>query len=326
MRTKHSISMISLFVFLAVLCLSVVSSEAKVTIKLPHENAVGGPLDEAFNYFAKRAGELTNGDIEVKIFPAGQLGDEAAIMEGVTVGTLDAGGGALLARIEPMWNAVFFPFLFRDAQHVQKVLNGPIGAEMKERTLKKGIKVMASFEPGFHNFLNNKRPVYTPEDLKGLKLRIMGVPVYMEAAKAYGIVTVGLPYGEVYTGIRQGVVDGCEGSFIAIMEQKWHEVVKYISLANWASARDYMFLSARLWNSLSPQNQKALEQAGKECEDFYNKIYEKALEEGFDAVLKAGIKVNLVYQPAFYPIAEKVWKMYEKDVPASVTDRIKATK
>jgi TRAP-type C4-dicarboxylate transport system substrate-binding protein len=192
--------------------------------------------------------------------------------------------------------------------------------------MQKGYKIMGMYDGGFHHFLNNKRPIYGPDDLKGIKIRVMGVPPYIDGIKAYDANPLSISYGELYTALQQGVIDAAEQNLDSINRMKFYEVVKYVSLSAWAGAVDVMFLSTKLWNSLSPADQKIFEGAGRESVKFQREIFKKGVDSGLDVILKAGVKVNLVYQPAFYKQAESVYKIYEKDIPPSLIKRIKAVK
>jgi tripartite ATP-independent transporter DctP family solute receptor len=326
MKRKGLVIFVGLIFLLLSMSIGQPKALAKTVIKIAHESSVEHNINKAYLFFAKRVEEKTKGDVEIKVFPSGQLGDERAIFEGVKIGTIDAGGGGFGSTMDPRFALIRMPFVFRDYGHVHKVLDGPIGNDLKDRSLKSGYKVMCIFDGGFREFTNNKRPIWGPEDMKGLLMRVPGIPEMVDSIKAFGATTVTVPYGEVYGALRQGVADGEENSLTNITGMKFYECQKYLSVVHYMYDGDTFIMNPKLWNSLSPSNKKMLEEAAAETLAYQRKILKEEEDGALDVVMKAGMKVNLVYQPLFYPLCEEVYKKYEMTVPGSLIEEVRKVK
>jgi TRAP-type transport system periplasmic protein len=325
--TRSSWIRMAIAVSALVLIATVTSVQAGTVIRIAHESSVEHNIHKSLLFFAKVAAEKTKGDVEARVFPSGQLGDERAILEGVKIGTIDAGSaGGLYTTIDPRFALLNLPFLFRDYDHVHKVLDGPIGADLKDRAWKNGIKIMCIFDSGFRQFTNNKRPITKPEDFKGLKMRTPPIPEIVDTMGAFGASVVTIPYGEVYTALRAGVADGEENSLTNITEMKFYEVQKYISVGNYMYNGDMFIMSPKLWNSFSPQTQKALEEATTETLAYQRKLIREE-EQGASAIIKkAGGEINTVNQALFIPLVDGVYQKNEKAVPKSLIEEIRKIK
>ena len=301
-------------------------AQAKTVIKVAHESSVDHEIHLSLVFFAKKVAEKTKGEVEVKVFPAGQLGNEQAIYEGVKLGTIDAGTGGLYGTMDPMWEVINMPFLYRDYNHVQKVFDGPIGDELKKRALKNGYKVLAPFHNGFRYFYNNAKPIYAPEDLKGLRMRTPPMPVIIDTVKALGGVPQAIPYGEVYTATKQGVVDGGEQALASIVGMKFYEVMKYITLVPYLYNADVFIMNPKLWNSISPKMQKAIEESAREALAYQRKLFSERTDQAVDVILKNGVKVSVAYAPLFPPHVKEVYAKYEKGFPPGLIEQIRNIK
>jgi len=322
--TRSSWVRIVIAVSAVVLMALVTNAQAGTIIRIAHESSVEHNIHKSLLFFAKVAAEKTKGDVEVRVFPSGQLGDERAILEGVKIGTIDAGSaGGLYTTIDPRFALLNLPFLFRDYDHVHKVLDGSIGADLKDRAWKNGIKIMCIFDSGFRQFTNNKRPITKPEDFKGLKMRTPPIPEIVDTMGAFGASVVTIPYGEVYTALRTGVADGEENSLTNITEMKFYEVQKYVSVGNYMYNGDMFIMNPKLWNSFSPQTQKALEEATTETLAYQRKLIREEEQGASDIIKKAGGEINTVNQTLFIPLVGGVYQKNEKAVPKSLVEEIR---
>ena len=197
--------------------------------RFAHTIGFGDAQTLAAEEFAKKVAQKTGNAVQIDLFPAGQLGNDPKVMEGVKLGTIDMGmtGNPFFTSFSPELNVFDLPYLFRDFDHVYKVLDGPIGAEMRLHLEKHGFKVLGGLEIGFRNVTNNKRPIKTPDDLKGLKLRTTPNPAHLQAFRLLGADPVPMPFTEVYLALKTGAVDGQENPIAHIYASKFHEVQKY---------------------------------------------------------------------------------------------------
>lgn len=257
------------------------TANAKV-IKIGHCH----PPDSQFHLgslkFAELVAQKTNNQVKIEVFHSSQLGDEPELSEAVRMGTIDM---ALLAtgnvtKFESKFNVFDLPYLFRDAAHADKVLAGEVGDYLNAELEKKGIKVLSYWESGFRHYVNNKRPLKAPEDLKGLKMRVPNWPVLTAATQAMGANSVPMPFSEIYLACQQGVVDGQEGPVFAIKSGKMYEVQKYMVLDGHTYTPMVLVINPNIFKSLTPEQQKAVLEAAKEAGQYEKKlIRDKEVEE-----------------------------------------------
>lgn len=205
----------------------------------------------------------TSGNIEVQLYPAGQLGGERELIEATKLGTLQMCmvSGAMAGYFKPAM-VLDIPYLFSSAPVAWKVLDGPFGNELADAILEAtGMRVLAYGETGFRNFTNSKRPIQSPEDMKGLKIRVMETPLYMNMVKSLGASPTPISWPEVYTSLQQGVVDGQENPVSVILSNKFYEVQKYLILDRHSYGADFILINDRFYSKLSQEQQDILKRA-----------------------------------------------------------------
>jgi len=245
-----------------------------VTIKLGHCHPPESEFHLGSTKFAELVAQKTNGQLKIEVYHSSQLGDEPDLAEGIRMGTMDM---ALLATgnvapYESKYNVFDLPYLFQDHAHADKVLAGEVGKYLAGELEKQGIKVLSYWESGFRHYLNNKRPLKSPEDLKGLKIRVPNWPVLMDATRALGANCTPMPFNEVYLACQQGVVDGQEGPAFAIKSAKMYEVQKYMVLDGHTYTAMVLAINPKLFASLTPEQQQALTEAAEEAGQYERKI------------------------------------------------------
>ena len=211
-------------------------AQAKTIIKLGWTSSAGDtdPYAVGAREFKKAVEANSQGRIEVQLFPNRQLGDEKPMLEGMRLGTVDAGviTNAVIAQIEPAFQVNDLPFLYESEAQAQAVLDGPVGKKMAAKLDAKGIKLLGFMEGGFRNMINNVRPVLKPDDVKGVKYRVMQNPVFIGMFSSMGGNAVPMAWGETFTAVQQGTIDGLEIPLAVIDQNKYFEVTKYLSLTN----------------------------------------------------------------------------------------------
>ncbi len=306
------------------------TTQAQTTVlKLAHVVSTSAPYHIGALELAKLVEQRTKGQVKIEIYPGGQLGKgERECIEGLQIGTIDfvVTSTGPLGGFVPQMLVVDLPFLFRDISHVDKVLDGPIGEGLLKELSKAGIKGIAFWENGFRNLTNNKRPVNKPEDVKGLKLRTMENEVHMDAFRTLGADPTPMTWGEVYTSLQQGVIDGQENPINIIRTHKIYEVNKHLALTGHVYSPALLLMNEKKFNSLSPDLQKALLEAGKEAAKFERKFIRdneiKMLEElkGF------GMQVTSPDKKLFQKATEPTYKKYESRFGKDLIDKIVSTK
>jgi tripartite ATP-independent transporter DctP family solute receptor len=202
----------------------------------------------------------SGGNVVVKVFPTSQLGNERELIEGTKIGTIQMSfvSGAIAGFYKPA-QVLDIPYLFASGPVAWKVMDGWFGKEMAEDILKQtGMRVLAYGETGFRNFTNSKAPIKSPADMKGLKIRVMETPVYVNMVKALGAAPTPIAWSEVYTALQQKVVDGQENPVATIMQAKLYEVQKYMILDGHSYGVDFFLINDKFYQGLPKETQELL--------------------------------------------------------------------
>jgi tripartite ATP-independent transporter DctP family solute receptor len=221
----------------------------------------------AIDAFAREVEQRTQGRYKVQNFYSAALGAERESVEGVQLGTLDL----TLTSTGPLPNFVpevailDIPFLFRDYAHARAVLDGPIGQDLLTKFPAKGIVALAWGENGFRHMTNSKRPVNSPEDLRGLKMRTMENPIHIQAYRQFGILPTPMAFTEVFTALQQGTVDGQENPLSIITSAKLDQVQKYLTLTGHVYSPAVILMNKSKWDALSAADKRAFMDAAREA-------------------------------------------------------------
>jgi len=318
--------------FLAILLVMVVAlwgalPAGAATIKLGHVLPPEHSWHICATGFADEVKKATQGRVEIKVFPNSQLGSETAMIEGLQLGTIEMGliGGASFQNIEPKMGVEGVPYAWKDHQHAYRAFDGELGNQLIALLGKKGVKILAWWENGFRHVTNSKRPIHTPDDLKGLKLRVTPDKIRLDTFKALGALPVPMAFSELYSALQQGTVDGQENPFAIIYSNHFYEVQKYLSLTNhiWSSAT--LDIAKTVWDRISAQDQKVMMRAAYAWRDKQRKMVQDSSAD-FLAKLKAkGMVVNTPQNEAFKRVVAPVWKQYEGVFGKNFFDLIEKT-
>ena len=256
------------------------------------------------------------GKIEVQLYPNRQLGDEKVLVEGMRFGTVDAGiiTNALVAPVESAFQLNDLPFLYASEQQAHKVLDGPVGQAMAKKLEAKGIIVLGYMEGGFRQMINNVRPVAKPEDVKGVKYRVMQNPVYIDMFTSLGGSAIPMAWGETFTAVQQGAIDGLEIPIAVIDANKYFEVTKYLSLTNHTYSVIELLISKRTFDKLPADLQKAVRDAAATATAEQRKAAAANSKELLATLQTKGMKVNPIGDPAAFRSSVK--GVYDKFRPS----------
>ncbi|NOX16516.1 MAG: TRAP transporter substrate-binding protein [Epsilonproteobacteria bacterium] len=324
------------FVKIAVVAAFLVSSTfaAEYTIKFSHVVSPNTPKGKAANFFAKRVKELTNGRVEVKVFPNSQLYTDKAVMKALKIGNVQMAVPSFskFTGLVPQLQLFDLPFLFKDVNHLHAVMDGPVGQKLKDMVTKRGFVALNYWDNGFKQLSTNKKPLVWPSDAKGQKFRIMSSKVLEAQFKAVGANPQVLPFSEVYSALQQGVVDGGENPLSNFYTKKFYEVQKSLTLSNHGYLGYLVVMSKRFWDKfpadLKPKIIQAMNEATvyerKEAASlegvFLSKIEAYAKKTGKLKIIRltpkqreAWRKVMVTIYPQFYGvIGEKLIKAAQK--------------
>ncbi len=229
-----------------------------MVLKLGHIGDPGHPYSKGADYFAELISKKSNGKIIIKNYHSSQLGDQKTLIEGLVYGTIDMAlvGTAALGQFQPQISLFDLPFLFEDLDHAYKSLD-TVGMDLGKPLEAKGIKLLGYMENGVRHMTNNVRPIKSPADVKGLKIRVQTNKIHVAMIKAMGGSPTPMSLGELYTAMQQGAVDGQENPAAHIFTQRYYEVNKYASRTAHCYAPEPVLISMVKWNQF-PQNVKDL--------------------------------------------------------------------
>lgn len=227
------------------------------------------PYALAAHYFSDALKENAGDSITVQYYPNRQLGDEKQMLEGLRFGTVDAAviTNSVVAQLEPAFGLNDLPFLYASANNAYQVLDGAVGEQLAKKLEAKGVIVLGFTEGGFRHMLNNKRPVAAPEDVKGVKYRVMQNPVFIDMFNAMHGSAVPMAWGETFTAVQQGTIDGLEVPLAVAAGNKLYEVTKFLSLTGHSYSTNLLLISKRAFNKLTPEQQQQVIAAGKKATD-----------------------------------------------------------
>lgn len=270
------------------------------------------PYASGARAFKAAVEKLSGGKIEVQLYPNRQLGDEKQMLEGLRFGTIDAAviTNAVIAQVEPAFQINDLPFLFANEAQAQKVLDGEVGAELAARLSKKGILALGFMEGGYRQMINNKQPVAVPDDVKGVKYRVMQNPVFIDMFNSLGGAAVPMAWGETFTAVQQGTIDGLEIPLAVIEGNKYFEVTKFLSLTNHTYSMIGLLVSKRFFDKLPKDLQAAVVEAAKLATAQQRQASASSQQQILDNLKSKGMQINSVGNPAAFRTA--VQPMYEK--------------
>jgi len=301
-------------------------SQAKTVLKLGHLAPTDHHYHKASVMFRDLVAEKTGGEVEIKIFPANQLGKQRQLVEGAQLGTVDMvlTSDVLLSSFEESMGLLNMPFLFRDIDHVGKVLDGEIGKRLSDNLAKKNLMVLAYWENGFRHITNSKQPIVKPADLDGLKIRTPSGYIFIESFKAFGASPTPMAFGELYSALQLGTVDGQENPVSHAVTQKFYEVQDYLSLTNHIHVSEPLCMSKIIFDGLSPEHQQALIDSAVETAQWIRAEVERLKGEQL-AFLKTKMEVNEADIAAFEAAAQAVYEKYDDKFGPAIKE-IKAVK
>lgn len=285
---------------------------AEITLKLGHIADPQNPYAMGAEKFAELVKEKTGGAVEIQIFPSSQLGNQRDLIEGLTFGTVDLTMTSTAVLGNFLTEAAVFdlPFIFRDIPHAYKALD-TVGMEICKPLEKRGIKVLSMFENGVRHMTNNRNPIRKPEDVKGLKIRVMEQPIYIEMMKALDASPTPMAFGELFTALQQGVVDGQENPFSIIYSSSFYEVQKYLSVTGhiWGSA--LLCFNSSVWNKISEEDKAIVKKAADKWRDEQRRQTVAQEGEFLQKLKDKGMEVAEVDKAAFQQAVQSVWNEYE---------------
>ncbi len=280
-------------------------------LKLAHGLDTNHPVHKAMEFMAQRVNELSDGQLQVDIYPSGQLGGEQQCVELLQIGSLAMTkvSAAIMEGFNENFKVFGLPYVFMSKEHSFVVQDGPIGKELLLSSEKFNIRGMCFYDAGSRSFYSIDKPINTPDDLKGLKVRVMKSPTAVSMMKQFGASPTPISWGELYTALQSGVVDGAENNPPSFYLSHHYEVCKYYTLNEHTTIPDVLIMSKPIWDKLTKQEQAWVTQAIKESVPVERKLWAESEKNSLEAVQKAGVQVIYPDKTLF---ANKVQDIYEQ--------------
>jgi len=297
---------------------------AQVELKLGHVGEPGSLIGASADEFAKRANARLAGKIKIVVFGSSQLGGDKEMLQKLKLGTIDLVEPSTVMSSEADIFGVFeMPYLVKDRKHMQRIEKELFWSKFNPEVEKKGLKVLAVWENGYRHITNSKRPINTPADLNGIKLRVPEGKWRVKMFQAYGANPSPMKFSEVFTALQTGVMDGQENPFAQIASAKFYEVQKYLSLTGHVYTPAYLVANTKKWAGMPADVRKILEDTAKETQAFVYAKAERDDEELLAKMKAAGIQVNNANKDAFIAASKAVYEEFAREVPAAreVIDR-----
>ncbi|MGH7308733.1 MAG: TRAP transporter substrate-binding protein [Candidatus Rokuibacteriota bacterium] len=286
----------------------------KVVIKFSHNQQTITPPHKAAEMFKQMVEERTKGYYEVQIYPAQQLGGLRDQVEGVALGTIEVTQQTppTISLFVPKVMVLDFPFLWTDEEAMWKVLDGPIGQELLQSLEAKGLKGVDFWSSGFKNFTSGRKPIRTPDDFKGMKIRVIPSPLLSAQYDAWGASPTPVDFKELYTALQQGLVDGQENPPGTIVDVKLYEVQKYMTESRHGFLHYVMMFNKKWFDAQPKANQEILVQAMKEAGRWERKAMLDRDAEATRRIKAAGVEVVALSPQAREQFRQLSLKVHEK--------------
>jgi tripartite ATP-independent transporter DctP family solute receptor len=280
-------------------------------LKMAHALDPTHPVHLAMEWMADDLFERSGGQLQIMVYPSGQLGAESDSIEQVQQGALAMvkTSTATMEQFVPEMALFGLPYLFRDEEHYWNVLRGEIGQELLESGVNQGMRGLVYYDSGSRSFYTIDAPILSPEDLKGEKIRVLRSKMAMDMISQLGGSPTPIPWGELYTALQQGMVDGAENNAPSYYTSRHFEVAKHFSLDEHTRVPDIVLFSEQIWQSLSPVEQRWVRESAEASVAYQRQVWDEQSAEAMEALQKAGVTV---YYPDKEPFRQKVQPLYDR--------------
>ena len=269
------------------------SPKAVRLLRVGHVLDSDSPVHKAMVYFGEKLESYSNGSIKLKVYPSSQLGNERESLELLQLGSLDIAkvSSAVLENFVPEMGVFSLPYLFRDSQHLWQCLNGSIGKDLLLKGEKFWLRGLCYYDAGFRSFFLKSKAVEIPEDLRGLKIRVMRSNLQIRTINMLGGNATPLAFGELYSALQQGVVDGAEGNPPTFYQKRFYDHCKYLVLDEHSSPPDVLLISTHTWVKLNERERAWVEKAIKESVVYQRKLWDQMTLMVYEEVEKSGVQI-----------------------------------
>ena len=291
--------------------------------------SVTGPAHHhniSLQWFAEQVAARNVG-LKIEVLDGGQLGGERDYIEGMMLGSIQMAqvSTAPVSGFVPEFDLFSLPYLIRDTDHFKAVVSGPVGAKFSELAEARGLKILAWFDNGYRNVFNKVRPIVKPEDMDGLKIRVMESPLMVNTVNAMGGSATPMSYSELYTALEQGVLDGGENAPGNVLNDRFYEVTSYLSMTQHFRPPGIVAISMGTWKGLSEEQQKVLVEEGARLQDYEIELTAKVGEKALEELKSKGMKVNEADVDAFRARMGPVYEDFKTKHGAELLETVQNT-
>jgi tripartite ATP-independent transporter DctP family solute receptor len=275
----------------------------------------GYPTVEAVKFMGQTLAKLTGGKLTIKVFNNSALGGEKDTIEQTKIGAvaMTRVNIAPMNNICPITVVPTMPFLFKSKEHMRHVLDGPIGDEILKSCESQGFIGLAFYDSGARSMYTVKKPIKTVADTRGLKIRVQQSDLWVSLLEAMGANATPMPFGEVYTALKTGLVDGAENNFPSYESSRHFEVAKFYSKTEHSMAPEMLLFSKKIWDGLTDGDRKAIRQAAKESVPYMRKLWDEREEKSLATVKAGGAQINEVNKASFQGVMKPVYEKFITD-------------
>ena len=307
-------------------------AQQKVVLKASDVHPAGYPTVVAVENMGKKLEKATNGRISVQMFGSMQLGGEKEMIEQAQIGAIAfarVSVGALGPVVDDL-NVFNLPYVFRNTEHAQKVMDGEIGTELLDKVTNsgKGIVGICWMDAGARSFYDTKHPIKNMADLKGLKVRVMGNPMFVDMANSMGANGIAMGYDQVFTSLQTGVIDGAENNPPSFVFDNHYQVAKFYTIDEHLIVPEMLVMSKKVFDSLSKDDQALVKKFGREAQFEERKLWEEYEKKAMDKAKASGVQIVHISAADKKQLQDAVKPVWDKYGPkyAAMVKRIQAVK
>jgi tripartite ATP-independent transporter DctP family solute receptor len=266
----------------------------------------GYPTVEAVRWMGQRIEQQTQGRLSIRVYHSGQLGRESDTVDLARSGALDITrvNFGPLGNPFPLTQIFVLPYLFESVDHMRRAVDGAVGKTVLQGFQSRNLIGLAIYDAGVRNFYNVRRPIQVPADLHGLKIRVPPSDTFIDMARALGANPTPLPYGEVYSALQTGLIDGAENNWRSFQSSRQFEVARYLSESGHSVSPEALLMSRRTFSALLPADQEVVLAAARDSVGYMRNLWDQLEAQARSEVIKAGVQVNQVERAAFQRAAQ----------------------
>jgi TRAP-type transport system periplasmic protein len=331
MRFKSTAAIFLLVCTFTLTMAMVPQAQAETTLKFNHVFAPGAPADRAAHFFAENVEKKTNGEIKVQIFPSSQLGNVLGTFQGLTLGTIDATVIDVNMAGYIKGHEAFFigqvPYLFKSLNDAERIYNSDLFKPLFDKLREdKGVRMIAVSGHKQGRCINTtKGPIFSPADCKGIKIRVMPIPVCIKSFETWGFKSTPVNWSELYMALKQGIVDGQDNGPDLTCPQKFYEVAKYFAITNHVYASFGWYLSEKTWKKIPAQYHELLQDEAKNAGQMLTDYSKIQWQNCVDTMLQSGVKITYPDRFAFADAVKDVYKEFDGSLwPQGMVEKIKS--